>query len=170
MVTPEPKPTHNDLAALRERMLPRARRGLQDADGEDLTQEALLRLVKEKPSNSPPPLDVRAAVKVRDVRAEFFRRQDRIPQPVEALEPAGQVSGTQEAQLAVIELLDVVERIAGPDAVEYAIWKTQGMTDADVSSQPGWDDQRTARARKRLARQREKLANQILRDEPEVNK
>lgn len=169
MVAPEPEPSDEELQALRERLFRNARVHLQSVDAEDITQEALLRVVRDHPAaGGAPLLAVRAHVKLRDARSEFFRK--RVPTPVEVAEPSRTEVDHQAASMRLVEIEDVVRRIAGPDVLQYSRWKAERMTDADIAEQPGWNPRRAARARKQLARKRERLADELLSDKLEVDK
>jgi DNA-directed RNA polymerase specialized sigma24 family protein len=156
MVKPEPKPSEGELQDLRQRLLAAARRSVPADEAEDVTQEALLRVVRDHPTGSAPPLIARARVKLRDARADYYRARKRIPRPVAVLPEAD--SERQRALLELVELEDLVRQIAGDDVFQFCSWKAEGMTDAEIAAQPQWSAQRAAAARKQHARKLPSIA------------
>jgi hypothetical protein len=152
MVKPEPRPTEGELQDLRQRLLAAARRSVPADEAEDVTQEALLRVVRDHPTGPAPPLVARARVKLRDARADYYRARKRIPRPVDDLPDTGAGSERQTALLELVELEDLVRQIAGDDVLQFCRWKASGMTDAEIAVQPHWSAQRAAAARKQHAR------------------
>jgi DNA-directed RNA polymerase specialized sigma24 family protein len=161
MVMPERKPSEGELQDLRERLLAAARRSVPVDEAEDVTQEALLRVVRDHPTGPAPPLVARARVKLRDARADYYRTRKRVPRPVEVLPETGAGSERQKALLEIVELEDLVRQIAGDDVFQFCSWKAEGMTDAEIAAQPHWSVQRAAAARKQHARKLPSIAEAV---------
>jgi DNA-directed RNA polymerase specialized sigma24 family protein len=144
-------PSDHELRELRRQMLASARRSLPDADAEDVTQEALLRLVQtSRPSEIP--LRRRGFRKLKDARSEFLRSPKRLveaeTQPlVEQRELA-----CEDSALAVVGLEDLLESTAGADVSAYVRAKAAGLSDPEVAHHLGWDTKRVEAARKKYSR------------------
>lgn len=150
-------PSERELRELRSRLRAYAARSLGPEDAEDAVQTALLRLVEdERPSETPFPR--RAFRKLKDVRAEIFRRPQRaFDQAVRPLEEQPDL-GRDDQAIALLETADVVESALGSDVMAYAELKVMRCSDGDVAKQLGWTPQRVEAARKKLSRNSSRLA------------
>jgi DNA-directed RNA polymerase specialized sigma24 family protein len=135
---------------------------LPQADAEDVTQQALLRLVTHRrPSTIS--LRTRAHRKLKDVRAELFRDNQRkfdvaarpLPEAVEQADPDG------EAIAGLIALEQQVHAVVGEDILIYARAKAKGLTNAEVAAELGWSAQQVEAARKQLSRKTASIAKLI---------
>jgi DNA-directed RNA polymerase specialized sigma24 family protein len=154
--------SEGELDDLRRRMVASAARHLPHADAEDVTQEALLRLVRDsRPSTVP--LSARAFRKLRDSRAELARNNQRKFEQgtLTPEEATGEAAERVEAMAALIGLEQIVTEVAGGEVMCYARLKTEGLSDAEIAAQPGWDARRVDAARKKLSRKKGQLAKLI---------
>jgi DNA-directed RNA polymerase specialized sigma24 family protein len=157
-----PAPSEEELKELRRRMVTSAARYLPRADAEDVTQQALLRLVTDRRPSSVP-LRTRAHRKLKDVRAELFRDNQRkfdvaarpLPEAVEQEDPEGQ------AIAGLIALEQEIRAVAGEEILIYARAKAKGLTNAEVAAELGWSPQQVEAARKQLSRKTAPLAKLI---------
>lgn len=157
-----PAPSEEELEALRRRMVASAARHLPHADAEDATQQALLRVVSDR-RPSAVPLRTRAHRKLKDVRAELFRDNQRkfevaarpLPEADWQEDPNG------EAIADLIALEQQVRGIAGEEVLAYALAKAKGLTNAEVAAELGWSSQQVEAARKQLSRKSAPLAKLI---------
>jgi DNA-directed RNA polymerase specialized sigma24 family protein len=158
-----------ELAELWRRMHNSAGAGaipLPAADAEDVTQEAMLRLVQEEEREGAPPLIARGLRLLRQAKIEHVRRRNR------AKEPKFHVVGDDEpepsrldAALRLVELEDVIRREVGEDGLEAARGRVARETETELGSRPGWTPERAHAARRRLLRGRERLLDQLLDDD-----
>jgi len=154
-------PSPQELEELRRQLRAYAASSLEPEDADDAVQTALLRVVAdERPSELP--FRQRAFRKLKDVRAEFFRRPQRAfnvaIQPLDEEQPG---VAQPDSAIALLETLNLVESAVGPDVLAYARLKAIGSTDADIASQLGWTSKKVAAARKKLSRNRTQLAQLI---------
>jgi DNA-directed RNA polymerase specialized sigma24 family protein len=166
---PNPAPSNDELAKLRRQLVAKATRHLGHADGEEVTQEALLRLLGDrKPTELP--LRPRAFRKLRDASAELLRNPKR---RFEA--ECTPVSGTdhlptqspQEAALDLIAMRQQIIQIAGPDVWEYAQAKKEGRTAREMVDTLGWTPQRVEAAGRQLRRKSAAILRMIQESAPE---
>ena len=132
---PEPSPAHEPESEpaiepwtdLTGQLRRRARKaGVSPEDAEDRAQDALLRLVKERPRVDAPPLEVRAARALQLAEIDEQRRRGRqkeIPPDarvdLEAIELREvPVEIDMEARLRLAELIAAVQEIAGRGAIK----------------------------------------------------
>jgi len=153
-------PSQQELEELRRRLRTYAGKTLEPEDAEDAVQTALLRLVEDEQS-SDVPLRQRAFRKLKDVRAEFFRRPQRAFD--EAVRPLHEQLHLAEPDpaVALLETADVVESVVGDDVLAYARLKAIGFTDAGVAKELDWTSQKVEAARKKLSRNAARLAQLI---------
>ena len=141
-----------ELAELRKRMVRHtAASEVSYHDAEDLTQEALLRVIQPSQSTEVA-LPIRAFRKLKDVRAEFYRSPKRefanAAQPLEEQPDLAR----EAAAFAVIGIEDMIESLAGPDVRAYIRLKALRLTDAEIAKQLKWTPQRVDAARKQYSR------------------
>jgi hypothetical protein len=161
-----PEPTPEELRALRVRLHHSTAAGgtVPAADVEDVTQEAMLKVVCEEQREEAPSLVVRGFVALRQARAEYFRRRSRVKEPpLEALELHEEV-GRADAEARLIQLEDMVRAECGEDALEMARARQAGMTERELAEQLGWTPQRAGAARKRLKRAGDRLRSALIDD------
>lgn len=162
-----PEPTPEELQALRTRLQRAAEHGrvpIPRADVEDVTQDALLKLVREKPNEGSPPLVVRGFVALRQAKVDYVRRRKRAKQPpLEVLDDQAEVARL-DVELRLLELEETVRHEVGGDALEVARARQVGMTEAELAGQPGWTSQRAGAARRRLKRGADRLRAELLDD------
>lgn len=167
LVMAVPEPTREQLEELRARLLraaPHGRVRIPTNDVEDVTQEALVKLVREKPKDNPPPLLVRGFTALRQAKVDYVRQRNRAKEPpLEALDDHIEV-GHPDAGLRLLELEEMVMWEAGPDALRFARARQAGMTEAELAAEPGWTPQRAGAARRRLQRGIDRLRNELLDD------
>jgi hypothetical protein len=162
MMAPVPKPTHDELAALRADLVRRGAGRVPAADIEDVAQEALLKVVREDLREGAPGLARRGGRAFKHARAEYFRRRNRAKEPpLEALEDQADIE-IEDPVLRVFELEDLVRGEAGPDAVEVARARASRLTQRELGDEPGWTPQRAEAASRRLRRARRRLAEEML--------
>lgn len=162
-----PEPTPEELQTLRNRLQRAAGHGevpIPRSDVEDVTQEALLRLVREQPDESAPSLVVRGFVALRQAKVDYVRRRNRAKEPPLALLEDHAEVGSEDAELRLLELEETLRHEVGADALEVARARQVGMTEAELASQPGWTPQRAGAARRRLKRAADRLRAQLLDD------
>jgi DNA-directed RNA polymerase specialized sigma24 family protein len=152
-----------DWEELRKRLLARAATGMPRADAEDVTQEALLRVLRDR-RPSPLPIRQRAFRKLKDVRAERFRDpRRRADAEVVSLSELREARGREDVALALVELETSLGQEMGPDVLAYAQQKARGCTDTDIAAALSWSPQRVEAASRRLRRHRTSLDEQIFR-------
>src|SRR4051794_22297001 len=153
-------PSEQELEELRKRLRAYAARSLDAEDAEDAVQIALLRVVEdERPSEAP--LRQRAFRKLKDVRAELFRRPQRaFDVAVHPLDEQFDLAEPDPA-LAFFETSELVESIVGADVLAYVRLKAIGFSDADVAKELDWTPQKVDAARKKLSRNTARLAQLI---------
>lgn len=152
------------LAGLRRRLVARARRDrLTPDDIEDMVQEALLKVLRERTRPGQPVIEIRAYTALRDARAEFFRQRSRDTRRLVSTTPDGQgevvlPEHLEEGRpLDVVDTCEVVRQLAGSDVLVFAWLKSVGLTEADVAALMGWPASRAAAARIKLSRKRSLL-------------
>lgn len=158
------------LADLRRRLVARGRAyGLPLHDVEDLVQDALIKVLRERSRPGQPPVEIRALTALRDVRAEHFRRHSRETARVsttgdELGDSEPPTGGSAFSSLDVVELCESVRRLVGTDVMTFAVLKSMGATEADVATLMGWAPRRAAAARVQLSRKRRLLIEAMSRD------
>lgn len=152
-----------DWEELRKRLLARAATGMPRPDAEDVTQEALLRVLRDR-RPSPLPIPQKAFRKLKDVRAERFRDpRRRADAEVVSLSELREARGREDTALALVELEASLEQAMDPDILAYARQKARGRTDADIAAALSWPPQRVEAASRKLRRNRSSLDEQIFR-------
>lgn len=178
IVEPEPEPVTASLAAepwaeLTAQLHRRGRaQGLTREDAEDRAQEALIRLVKERPSSDAPPVEVRAARAHRLAEiTEFRTRNRRRGVPPEALvyvddarTPELPVDIDLDARLRLSELIGAVVNLVGADGMKLLLEGEAGYTEAESDKRRNPTSPSTGALRKRLARAGREIAARINHD------
>jgi DNA-directed RNA polymerase specialized sigma24 family protein len=157
MARPEPEIPEDQLAALRQDILTAALRqmpGLRDA-AEDVTQDALLKVMSERVGPESPPVKVRALRAMKDKRAEHFRREQKydLHNPSE-LQATIEADGfAEDSAIAVITYMEALRRHLDPEAFDFfEMYKIRGLPAAEIAKLPGWDKKRVARVCRRVDR------------------
>ena len=161
-----PEPSQDELKAVRGRLRRSAAAAgaVPPADVEDVTQDAMLKLVREQPRAEAPSLVVRGFVALRQARAEYLRRMNRAKEPPLAAVDIDEETGHPDAAMRLIELEDLLRTVCGEDALELARARQAGMTERELAEQPGWTPQRAGAARKRLTRAADRLRSALVYD------
>src|SRR6266545_4034815 len=137
----EPEPAIEPWTDLTRQLRRRTHKaGVSPEDAEDRAQDALLRLVKERPRAGAPPLEVRAA------RALQLAEID------------------MEARLRLAELIAAVQEIAGPDAIKLLLESQAGYTEAESNGRRRPGAVATGALRKRISRAAPEIAARIIHD------
>jgi DNA-directed RNA polymerase specialized sigma24 family protein len=160
-----PKPNQQELRELRDELLTAARTRLRTSpsDAEDVTQEALIRLVTEDVRENAPPLRVRGRRALKLAVSDLFRARRRAKEPpLQPIDDLPSEPTARDAGLGLVDLEDVLLRLGGHDALAFATYKRARMTEADIARLPGWNVQRAGRARKRLRSIQERLEEELL--------
>ena len=159
------------LAKLRGQLLATARKhGLHPNDVEDVVQEALIKVWREKPRQGAPKLEVRGRKALKDKRAEFYRHRSRRPSEVSLEEeldraqdrPPGEKLIYEEEVYHLIELAAVIKQILPQDARAFALLKMLKSTEADVVKLMKWPQQKAAAARVQRGRKKGEVARALL--------
>jgi len=162
-----PEPSRDELRQLRADLLHGATRGrlyVPSADAEDVTQQALMKVVREPPHDDAPPLIVRGRAALKRAKVDYLRKRTRVSEPVvQPLETAADI-GAIDARILLVELEETLRREVGPDALEYAKARQDGLTEKDLAQQLGWTPQRAGAARKRLSRAIDVMRAELLDD------
>lgn len=162
-----PEPTVEELRALSADLTRAAGRGsvhVPVPDREDVAQEALLKLVQERPKETAPPLRVRAFAALRNAQVDYLRKKTRAKEPVLlAVENMDGIS-CEDPEIRLAELRQVIEQLAGADALEIAEARMIGETEAEVGTRPGWTPQRAHAGRRQLNRMGSVIADELLDD------
>ncbi len=176
---PEPSPSHEPEPAiepwtdLTHQLRHRAHRaGVSPEDAEDRAQDALLRLVKERPRVGAPPLEVRAARALQLAEIDEQRRRGRqkeIPPyarvDLDAIEPREvPVEIDMDARLRLAELIAAVQEIAGPDAIKLLLESQAGYTETESNGRRRPGAAATGALRKRISRAAPEIAARIIHD------
>jgi DNA-directed RNA polymerase specialized sigma24 family protein len=145
----------NDLRSLQQ-MLLRANPGVMipSRDREDVVQETLLRLVKERPPSSDIPLQARARTALRHAAIDYVRRESRRP-PLGQAPPETSAAASPQTDDLVSFVLRVHSRVcevASSDVADYVVLKYLGYTEGQIAEHTGWSTQRAGAARKQLGR------------------
>jgi hypothetical protein len=178
IVEPEPEPVSANLAAepwaeLTAQLQRRGRaKGLTREDAEDRAQEALIRLVKERPAPDAPPVEMRAARAHRLAEiTEFRARNLRSAVPAEALihldrdnAPEIPVELDLDARIRLSELIEAVVDLVGADGMKLLLEGEAGYTEAESDQRRRPDSPSTGALRKRLARAGREIAARINHD------
>ena len=178
IVEPEPEPVTANVAAepwaeLTAQLQRRGRaQGLTREDAEDRAQEALIRLVKERPGSDAPPVEVRAARahKLAEI-TEFRTRTRRRGVPPEALVyvddervPELPAEIDLDARLRLSELIGAVVDLVGADGMKLLLEGEAGYTEAESDKRRSPTSPSTGALRKRLARAGRDIAARINHD------
>lgn len=159
-------PSEAELAELRRQMLAHAYTRVPPSDAEDVTQDALLRLVGDRRPTTEK-LRTRGFRKLKDVHAERFRRrQNQFEADAEPLEEVAAEIAPQEAMINLIALEEQIAAEAGIEVLQYAKAKAAGLTNKELAADSGWDPNRVEAARKQLSRKSEAIARAIEGSEP----
>jgi hypothetical protein len=148
----DPLPSGEEIKELRHRLLVTARaKAVPDADVEDLTQEALFRVIKDdRPSELP--FASRAKRKLLDVTAEHFRNPQRaFLASAERLEEQDALA-QEDAALAMINLQGLINQIGGDDVLAFARLRALKVPEREMAERLDWSPQRVAAARKQFSR------------------
>jgi hypothetical protein len=179
LMEPEPSPSHGPEPAIEPwtdltgQLRRRARKaGVSPEDAEDRAQDALLRLVKERPRTDAPPLDVRAgrALQLAEIDERRRRgRQKEIPSDKRVDLDASElrevpVEIDMEARLRLAELIAAVQEIAGPDAIKLLLESQAGYTEAESNGRRRPGAVPTSALRKRISRAAPEIAARIIHD------
>jgi DNA-directed RNA polymerase specialized sigma24 family protein len=156
---------------LRAGMLASARRNrVPENDVEDVIQDALVKLLGEHVRPGGPSLDRRAHTALHDKRVEHWRRERRraprlaplnLPPDENGYEQERVEMASLDATVQMLELRDLVEAIAGRDAMLFALLKSCRATESDIAALLGWSPERAAAARVQLGRKKALIANAI---------
>jgi len=162
-----PEPTPDELKALTERLTRAAATGeisIPRADREDVAQEAMLRLVRERPNPTPPPLVARGLRALSLAKIDYVRRKNRAKEPVlEVIENVEDLS-REDAEMRLVELRQSICRDVDADALAVAEARAVGMTEAEIARQDGWTSERAHSAKRRLRRAQPRLRRSLLDD------
>jgi DNA-directed RNA polymerase specialized sigma24 family protein len=168
-------PSDDEFSHLRKQLLSSALRRHPHADAEDLTQEALLKLVSDRRPNEES-LRTRAFRKLLDARSEFFRRPSHAFEaecaPIldqDAL-PSTKPQTPQEAREDLLAMAEVVTAIGGEDLWAYVLAKSEGYPNAELPGVLGWSQQRVEAARKKLTRKAEVILRETFDTGPDEEK
>jgi DNA-directed RNA polymerase specialized sigma24 family protein len=156
-----------ELAELRQRLHRAAGSGavpIPSADTEDVTQEAMLRLVQEEPREDAPPIAARAFRLLHQAKVDYLRRRNRVKEPKLEVLSDEHASPQPDPELRLFELEDVICREVGEDALEAARARVVRETEKELGAREGWSAERAHAARRRLLRGRDRLLDQLLDD------
>lgn len=156
---PDPRDTEH-LRVVRKALFGSTRGGnyhVPEPDAEDVVQDALLKYLAKPPSPGVAE-EARAFTALRDVRAEYYRRQARRP---EELTPRILPSSSAPADERLTEAELAIEQIAGPDVRLYCQLKKEGYTQTDIGRLPGWSQRRAAAAYKQFQRHHQPIAEAL---------
>ena len=152
------------LAGLRNELVRSARKqDLHPNDVEDVVQEALLKVSREKPRAGAPSLEIRARKALKDKRAEFFRSQARRPSEVPLVSESDENLDRdlpdelvyEEQLYDLVDLAADIRRLFPEDARTFAYLKMLNSTEGDVAALMGWTSKKAAAARMQLNRKRQ---------------
>jgi DNA-directed RNA polymerase specialized sigma24 family protein len=163
----QPKPTPHELKALTERLVRTAGTGaipIPFDDREDVAQETMLRLVKETPRADAPPLHVRSLATLKQVKVDHLRRRSRAKEPELAVVEDLERVGREDDAMRLMELRETVTAVLDEEALAVAEAQVDGMTEAELGTEPGWTDKSAHAARRRLKRGAERLRTELLDD------
>jgi DNA-directed RNA polymerase specialized sigma24 family protein len=126
-------------------------------DAEDVVQEAIIKYLGREPAPGVAE-EARAFRALRDVRADYYRRQSRRPE-----ELTGEVLpfSVKPSDERLVDAALTIEQIAGRDARLYCEYKSDGYTQADIGRLPGWSAQRAAAAYKQFQRHHQQIASAL---------
>lgn len=178
VVEPEPEPAITNPSAdpwaeLTAQLQRRGRaQGLTWEDAEDRAQEALIRLVKERPTPDAPSIEVRAARAHRLAEVTEFRTRNlKRAVPPEALvhldrEHASEipVEVDLDARIRLSELIAAVVDLAGSEGMKFLLEGEAGYTEAESDERRSPNSPSTGALRKRLARAGREIAARINHD------
>jgi DNA-directed RNA polymerase specialized sigma24 family protein len=170
VVEAERHPSPQPWAALSARLVRTAKgKGLSPEDAEDCAQEALTRLIREKPNDDAPELDVRAGAALKLAIVDERRRatrQKEIPPAVrididgdEANEVPDDVDPGE--RLWMMEMVADVLDLVGPDVVRLVFEGEAGYTETESSDRAPAGSPSTGALRKRLSRALPDIARRI---------
>lgn len=179
LMEPEPSPAHEPEPAIEPwtdltgQLRRRARKaGVSPEDADDRAQDALLRLVNERPRVGAPPLEVRAARALQLAEIDEQRRrgrQNEIPpdarvdlDAIELREVPVEID--MEARLRLAELIAAVQEIAGLDAIKLLLESQAGYTEAESNGRRRPGAAATGALRKRISRAAPEIAARIIHD------
>jgi DNA-directed RNA polymerase specialized sigma24 family protein len=144
-------------------------KGLSVEDAEDCAQEALIRLVREKPRGDAPALGVRAGAALKLAIIDERRRASRkseIPTGMrtdidddEAHAAADHVDPA--ARLRFMEMIEGVLDLVGPDVVRLLLEGEAGYTEIESADRAPAGSASTGALRKRLSRAVPEIAKKI---------
>lgn len=148
------------------------KQGLGREDAEDRTQDALIRMLKERPRRDAPPLDARAARAHRLAAIDEYRRSSRLKEvPAEArvnldaddlaLIP---VEVDFDARFRLAELIAAVQETVGHDAIRLLFEGEAGYTEAESNARRAPSSPTTGALRKRISRAAPEIAARIIHD------
>lgn len=131
-------------------------------DGEDISQNAWIRVLAEQVRADAPPLEVRAYRALRQADAEDLRRSQRVVELRNMPLLEGYADRRQSSALQVVELAETIREIAGDDALEALQCRAAGMTETEIGSRPGWTPEKAHAALRRLRRSRSEITKAIV--------
>lgn len=146
------------------------RRQLDEHDVEDVVHDALVKVLEEYVRPGAPSLERRAHAALGDKRVEYWRREARrsprvtsltLPPDEDGYERERPELASEDAALQLLELRDLIEAIAGRDAMLFALLKSCGATESDIAILLSWPRERAAAARVQLGRKKPLLVQAI---------
>lgn len=163
-------PTVESWAELTVQLRRRGRRNrLSVEDAEDRAQEALVRMLRERPRHDAPPPEVRAARAYRLAEIDEFRRTSRqkeIPPEAQVSLDAAEALGAPvevnfEARLRLAEVIAAVQEAAGLDVLTLLFEAEAGYTEAESQERRAPDVPSAGALRKRISRAAPEIARII---------
>lgn len=156
---------HDAYRNLRLRLAASAARRVPRDEVDDLVQDTLEKVLRERVRPGAPTLPKRAFAALRDKEAELWRREERRRGREATLMLVDGDEAAERPEVAIfdegqrlLEARDLVSRIAGEDAVQFALLTSCGATEADVAALLGWPPNRAAAARVQLGRKKAEIA------------
>lgn len=167
---PEPHPASEPWAVVLDQLVKSGRRqGLTREDADDRAQDALLRLIKERPRPGAPPVEVRAGRTLRLAITDEARRRSRkgeVPQQRKVALDAYELQDVPadvdlDRRLRFMEAVRGVHELVGHDVVRLLMEGQAGYTEAESDTRRGLDAPSTGSLRKRISRALPEIADRI---------
>lgn len=167
----EPSSSIEPWAALTTQLRHRGKsHGLSREDAEDRAQDALVRVLKERPRRGAPTLEARAAQAHRLAEIDEFRRNGRQKEiPAEARVsldaddlPEIPFSVDFDARFRLAELITAVQETVGHDAIKLLLEGEAGYTEAESAARSAPGSPTTGALRKRISRAAPEIAARII--------
>lgn len=144
--------------------------GLSREDAEDRAQDALIRMLKERPRPGAPAIEARAARAHALAEVDEFRRNSREKEiPAEARVslhaddlPEIPFSVDFDARFRLAELITAVHETVGHDAIKLLIEGEAGYTEAESAARSAAGNPTTGALRKRISRAAPEIAARII--------